>query len=69
MGGWLCSARAEACVRCGGSATLLALTRRCALCEAEAYDSAMMLAFPWFVPHGPRLREAVAGRVGEPGCG
>ena len=57
MGGWLCTAERETCARCGRPAVLLARTRRCDVCETDAYDAAMSREFPqWFVPHGPGLR-------------
>jgi hypothetical protein len=69
MGGWLCTARPEACGECGRSATLLARTRRCDLCEADAYDAAMLREFPqWFVPYRPRLPELTAVRVEAAAC-
>lgn len=64
MGGWFGSARPEKCVECGRSVILWLSTGRCDLCEADAFDSAMMRQHSWYVPLGPQLR-ALAAAQGE----
>ena len=62
MGGWFGTATPEKCAGCGQLAILSIRTRRCDLCETDAFDADMMLKHSWWVPYGPKLRALAAAR-------
>jgi hypothetical protein len=68
MGGWLGTATPEKCAHCGQLAILWICTRRCDLCETDAFDLDMMRKHSWYVPLSPRLRALATAHGGVTSC-